>query len=371
MSEKLTLPEAWLRTVATDYEDHMARIGQAQANARLTERWLGQLPLGARLLMAGAGPGQMLDYWQPGTLADVAATFSDLNAQFLDRLRERLAARGFNAAETVEDNILATRLGAFDAAAIVLVLEHVEWRRALASLAVWRPAQVLIVVQENPSSIGTAVTPTALCLGTMRQFRDQVQPGLIPVPELLEELRKLGYGVKRRETEFVADRKMMHALWLERGEPSRVVHTFRPELAAAFERLNREWLETYFAVEPKDLVYFQNTFEKIIEPGGQIFFLEEGGEMVGTCSAVWTNQETMELGKLAVTATRRGQGYGRLLANEMIHFARERGCSRVVLFSSSKLSAALGLYEALGFRHLPHKDVGYSRGDVTMELWLN
>ena len=146
---------------------------------------------------------------------------------------------------------------------------------------------------------------------------------------------------------------------------------FRPELAPHFERLNREWLERYFAVEPKDEWYFADPLGTIIEPGGAIFFAIEHEMPVGTAAAIRQDASTFELGKMAVTARCQGRGYGRALAEAVIRYAAEAGAKRVVLVSDTKLPAAIGLYEQLGFRHAsPPGDTGYSRGDVFMELPL-
>jgi GNAT superfamily N-acetyltransferase len=366
-----TLAEAWRNTTAADYEDHMSRIGQAQANARLTARWIQSLPPAASLLIAGAGPGQMLPLWSQDLLANRAVTFSDFQPAFLATLSERLKARGLQHCATVLDDITATQLPPHDAAVITLVLEHVDWRKALESLSRWHPKNLLIIIQENPASISTAVSPTALCLGTMRQFKDEVRPHLIPHPELRAHLFTLGYSLTRQETAFVADGKMMHALWLSSAPTPHTVHQYRPELAPHFERLNREWLEKYFKVEPPDLEFFADPYGKIVAPGGQVFFLENAGQYMASAAAVPCDETTLELGKLAVTAAAQGQGYGKLLALEVIEFARREGCARVVLHSDSKLETALKLYLSLGFQHLPHDDTLYDRGDITMELRLN
>jgi hypothetical protein len=59
-----SLREAWQGHItAEDYDAHMARVGQAQANARIVglfvEHWLTPP---SRVLVVGAGTGQLLDY---------------------------------------------------------------------------------------------------------------------------------------------------------------------------------------------------------------------------------------------------------------------------------------------------------------------
>ena len=47
---------------------------------------------------------------------------------------------------------------------------------------------------------------------------------------------------------------------------------FRADLAAAFQRLNLDWIERLFAVEAADRKVLADPERSIIAPGGQIFF---------------------------------------------------------------------------------------------------
>ena len=56
-----------------------------------------------------------------------------------------------------------------------------------------------------------------------------------------------------------------------------------------FERLNREWIETWFTLEEADRETFRDPVGKIVAPGGQIFFVVDGdGGAAGPapCSAL-------------------------------------------------------------------------------------
>ena len=147
---------------------------------------------------------------------------------------------------------------------------------------------------------------------------------------------------------------------------------FAPEYAPYFESLNREWLERYFRVEPKDETYFRDPAGTILAAGGQIFFLLEEGVLVGTAAALRHDTDHFELGKMAVTAKVQGKGYGRQLAEAVIRFAIESGGTRMTVISDTKLPAAVHLYERLGFQHAPLPEAtGYARGDVFMVMELN
>jgi len=150
-----------------------------------------------------------------------------------------------------------------------------------------------------------------------------------------------------------------------------VIEPFRSEHAAAFDALNRAWLVGHGLIEHHDEEQLQNPWREILEPGGQIFVASDRGEVIGVCAAIPHGPGAFEVAKLAVAPSAQGQGVGRRLVEQCLHFARERGADRVVLVSSSKLQAALRLYASMGFQSgsLP-ADVPYETADVYMELDL-
>lgn len=147
---------------------------------------------------------------------------------------------------------------------------------------------------------------------------------------------------------------------------------FQPGLAVHFERLNREWIERYFVLEPPDLALFENPHDAIVARGGQILFAVDGDSVLGTCAVLPSAPGEMELAKMAVAPAAQGRGIGRQLGEAAIAFARTAGAGRLVLISNSRLFPALALYQRLGFHQapLPH-DSGYTRGDVYMTLDLD
>jgi GNAT superfamily N-acetyltransferase len=146
---------------------------------------------------------------------------------------------------------------------------------------------------------------------------------------------------------------------------------FEERHAAAFARLNREWLEQYALLEDADRKYLEQPRESILAKGGEIFFALQGGEVIGTCAAIPRGTGTVELAKLAVHASARGLGIGRRLSEAAIGWARERGALKVILVSSTKLQAALRLYERLGFQNTdPPAQPDYATADVYMEIAL-
>lgn len=147
---------------------------------------------------------------------------------------------------------------------------------------------------------------------------------------------------------------------------------YRPGLAADFDRLNREWLEKYFTVEPLDVEYLSDPEGHIVAPGGEVFFALDGDTVIGTCAAIPKGDDEFELAKLSVTPAAQGRGLGRVLCEAVIRFAKERGARRVSLVSNSGLVAALRLYESLGFVHVPFPFARpYVDADVYMVLELD
>ena len=142
--------------------------------------------------------------------------------------------------------------------------------------------------------------------------------------------------------------------------------------AEAFGRLNREWLERYGLLEEGDRKHLEHPRESILAAGGEIFVALEGDAVVGTCAVTVRDAGTVELAKLAVDPSAQGRGLGRRLSEAAISWARARGARTIVLVSSTKLTAALRLYERLGFRHGPvPADTEYVTADVYMELALD
>jgi ribosomal protein S18 acetylase RimI-like enzyme len=149
------------------------------------------------------------------------------------------------------------------------------------------------------------------------------------------------------------------------------IATWRPELRAEFERLNRAWLEAYGLLEEPDLAYLQRPEESILARGGEVFFALSGDDVLGTCAALRLSDTVVELAKLGVAPSAQNRGVGRRLCEAVIGLARRSGASRVVLTSNHQLEAALRLYRSLGFRDAPFPDDNpYTTADVYMALEL-
>jgi putative acetyltransferase len=155
------------------------------------------------------------------------------------------------------------------------------------------------------------------------------------------------------------------------ADPRVTVVPYRDEFRAAFEQLNRDWIETYFVLEEPDREVFSDPRAKILTPGGQIFFLLEGDQVQGTCAVLRHTGDEYEIAKMAVGPGARGRGFGDLLMEAAIGFATEVGARRLVIVSNTMLEPAIRLYEKHGFARVPlSADHRYQRANVRMERKL-
>jgi hypothetical protein len=206
------LRRAWTEIVtADDYETHMAAIGQARAAAELTAWAVGRAGLsrGDAVTVAGAGTGQMLEYLDPEVLRPYRLTFADLNAGYLERLRERLTRRGLRG-EILVDDFEQTRLARSPGLLLAtLLLEHIEWRRGVESIAALGPRACAVVLQENPPGMATAVTPGRRVPASIAKAMETAHATLVPREELAAAMADRGYAQIAEESREVADGKRL------------------------------------------------------------------------------------------------------------------------------------------------------------------
>src|SRR5262245_58604770 len=93
---------------------------------------------------------------------------------------------------------------------------------------------------------------------------------------------------------------------------------FDPRWRDDFARLNLEWLQRWFEVEPIDHEVLRHPERDILADGGRILFAilreEDGGERaVGTVALKHEGGGVYELTKMAVEPGHRGAGIGRRL----------------------------------------------------------
>jgi hypothetical protein len=206
---------AWTQIVTgEDYEEHMAGIGQAQAGAALTRQIIqSSEPLhGGRVVIVGAGTGQMFDFLDPALFRPFRITCTDLNRRFLDRLEERLTRHGLSAT-VLEDDIERTAIEPGpDLVLATLLLEHIDWRRGVEVIAGLHPATCGIIIQENPPGMTSSVTPGRRIPPSIAKAVETAHATLVPLDELLAAFAARGYKCRDRFAREVADGKRLIAV---------------------------------------------------------------------------------------------------------------------------------------------------------------
>ena len=76
--------------------------------------------------------------------------------------------------------------------------------------------------------------------------------------------------------------------------------TYQPEHQRWFEKLNRNWIEKYFWMEPVDFEVLQHPDENIVNHGGTIFMGTYNKEIAGTAAVKFVEPGVYEFTKMAV-----------------------------------------------------------------------
>jgi ribosomal protein S18 acetylase RimI-like enzyme len=148
---------------------------------------------------------------------------------------------------------------------------------------------------------------------------------------------------------------------------------YRPAYKKHFRALNLDWLAEYFTVEKADEVLLADPNGRIIRKGGAVLFALLNGEVVGTAALLKLGDRLFELTKMAVKREQRGMGIGMALAEAVIERARSLGAREIVLRTSEELTAAMSLYDKLGFRRTDMEipdGVHFGRKHLVMKLEL-
>ena len=130
------------------------------------------------------------------------------------------------------------------------------------------------------------------------------------------------------------------------------IRRFSDALAPYFYSINAQWIEDMYTLEPTDIDVMTHPRERLIDPGGDVLFVEDPElGIVGTCALQKTGERQFELIKMGVLAKARGRKAGEFLLHATIERAFALGCDRLYLLSNAKGAAAVHLYEKAGFVH--------------------
>lgn len=209
--------KGWMEIIsAEDLDTHMAEIGQAEANAHIVRQMFQESPIAGRILIPGCGTGQLFDYLTPTDLGDPELMFTDINPSYLLKISERLEKFPKTRYNTRVDDIEETTLTEnYDGILIVLVLQHVEWKKALQSMQKLDPTRLYIIIQEQETT-EHAVTKSRELRGAWRTYAEIANPILVPRGELIGYMEDKGYHVNGTYSRQVPDNKTMTGLVFEK-----------------------------------------------------------------------------------------------------------------------------------------------------------
>lgn len=188
------------------------------------------------------------------------------------------------------------------------------------------------------------------------------------VKNIFTTLNKIESALEKKE---MYDR-VKHALKLNQYRQIEII-PYTQELKKDFYRLNKEWLNKYFSMEPTDKLQLQNPEEEIINTGGQIYFARLQNNIIGTAALIKYDDTSAELAKMAVTEKYQSKQAGKKLAVSVIEHALRQNVKTILLFTSPKLERSVQLYTKLGFdRYQPKRSkYDYRRKTISMKLNLN
>jgi ribosomal-protein-alanine N-acetyltransferase len=112
-----------------------------------------------------------------------------------------------------------------------------------------------------------------------------------------------------------------------------------PQLAA----LDEATFAPPYRLTPGDLA------EALLTSGTFVVAEQDGGHLVGYCSAVVLDQEG-QIVRLAVSPAAQGQGIGRAMLNHALAYCHAHAAARVLINTQQSNQASLRLYEGFGFR---------------------
>ncbi|MCH7402764.1 GNAT family N-acetyltransferase [Belliella kenyensis] len=137
-----------------------------------------------------------------------------------------------------------------------------------------------------------------------------------------------------------------------------------------FRDITKTWVEEYFSLEPFDIAQLEDPEGTVLNQGGAILMAKAGGVTLGTVGLKYVAEGVYEMIKLGVASSHQGKGVGRLLSIAIMDQARFMGGRKLILYSNTKLKAALKLYRSLGFVETSLECGKYLRCDIKMEIDL-
>ncbi len=114
----------------------------------------------------------------------------------------------------------------------------------------------------------------------------------------------------------------------------------------------------------------ENFSNEYAPPKGAFLFAEEDGVHVGCIGLRQFSEQTGEIKRLYVRPSARGRGVGKLLTNNIVAVAKQRGYTRLLLDTLPSMQEAQSLYVSLGFRPIEPYRHNPVPGTIFLELAL-
>lgn len=208
----------WKEIVEPDDLDlHMVEAGQAETNAKLVRKMFSLFPVGhgTTLYVPGCGTGQMFDFISPSELGELKYIFTDIKPEFLEKLRSRLPAT--LDAEIIVDDVEHSEIKQkTDAALVVLLLQHINWRKGLTNILGTLPERIFLIVQQQDLK-DSEINKSRKLRPSMEKFAAIAKTELVNLDDMEFFLKQSQYQKKWSHTESVPHTKRMVALVFERN----------------------------------------------------------------------------------------------------------------------------------------------------------
>jgi GNAT superfamily N-acetyltransferase len=149
---------------------------------------------------------------------------------------------------------------------------------------------------------------------------------------------------------------------------------YQPKYQPYFDRYNRAWIVKYFRVEPIDELVLSDPETHIITKGGEVWFAEIDGAILGTYALLARDDGNFEFSKLGVAPEAKGKRLGQRLLHHAYQRAKTRGAQKLIIYTNSSLINACKLYRDEGFIDMQvceSEKARYARCDLLIERGLD
>lgn len=126
------------------------------------------------------------------------------------------------------------------------------------------------------------------------------------------------------------------------------------------------WNAEFEALVAEIVAHYLRHFDATCE---RCWIAEKDGQVIGSIFVVRHDETTAKLRMLYVDASARGLGIGKRLIDECLRFAHDAGYQKIVLWTTSNLTAARRLYQKAGFELVKEEQVHSFGKDLVSQTW--